>query len=207
MAKTGEDQRDPLFDMNVGDGLIEVNVEEKPVVETTEDDKGKEKKEPPGVIEPYDDGTFEIDDTPSETTEAATATEQQEFIDKTDKETEDKKTPSKTPSDSSSSSPYLAFAQDRAKEGVFLDFNEGDWKTLVERNEGDEAAALKELSVISMQEMVNTGVENYKNSITDEERTLYEAKERGLPLDAYSIAKRNYDKYSKIKEDDLSDNE
>lgn len=213
MAKQGEDQRDGLFDMSLGDGLIEVDetkreAEEASETNDTEDDKGKGKPPESGVIDQYDDGTFEIDDTPSENTEAASEEEQQEFIDNDEsKKTKEKKTPSKAPSESSSSSPYLAFARDRADEGVFLEFTEEDWATLKERNEGDEAAALKELSVISMQEMVRTGVEQFKASLTPEEKTLYEAKEKGLPLDEYSVAKRNYEKYSKIKEEDLAEDE
>ena len=207
MAKTEEERRDPLFDMNVGDGLIEVNTEEKPVVETTEEKPKVEKKPEEGEVSQYEDGSFEIDNTPSEDTETATAEEQQEFIDKTEKET-GKETPSKgSPSDSSSSSPFLAFARDRADEGVFLEFTDEDWTTLKERNEGDEAAALRELSVISVQEQIRAGIESFKNSVTEEDRALYEAREKGLPIDEYSVAKRNFDKYSKIKEEDLSENE
>ena len=207
MAKQGEDQRDQLFDMNVGDGLIEVNTETEEVVETTEEKPKVEKKAEKAELPIYEDGTFEINDTPSENTETASAEEQQEFIDKTEKTEETKKTSSKgDPSDSSSSSPYLAFAKDRANEGVFLDFNEEDWTNLVERNEGDESAALKELSVISMQEMVRQGVEGYKESLTPEERALYDAKDKGLPLDEYSVAKRGFDRYSKIAKEDLAEN-
>jgi len=207
MAKTGEEQRDPLFDMNVGDGLIEVNTEEIPAVETAEE-KPKVEEKPKGELPIYDDGTFEIDDTPSENTETASAEEQQEFIEKTESEETKTKTPSKDgSSDSSSSSPYLAFARDRANEGVFLEFTDEDWATLKERNDNDEAAALRELSIISVREQINAGVEDYKKSLTDEDRILYEAKDKGLPVDEYSVAKRNFDKYSKITEEDISDNE
>jgi len=207
MAKTEEDQRDQLFGMNVGDGLIEVNTEETPVVETTEEKPKVEKKPEEGTPSIYDDGSFEIDDTPSEDTEAASAEEQQEFIDKTESE-ETKRTPSKDgSSDSSSSSPYLAFARDRANEGVFLEFTDEDWTTLKERHEGDEAAALRELSIISVREQIRAGVESYKETLTDEDRNLYEAKDKGLPVDEYSVAKRNHDKYSKVKEEDLAEDE
>ena len=215
MAKPEEEQRDKLFDMNVGDGLIEVNTE-KPAASAaaeetnTEDDAAKAAKAAKaaeaGETTQYEDGTFEIDDSPSKTTEAATAEEQQKFIEKTETE-KDKKTPSKTgSSDSSSSSPFLAFARDRANEGVFLEFTDDEWGQLKERNDGDEAAALRELSVISVREMVHAGVESFKESLTPEDRNLYEAKEKGLPVDDYSVAKRNYEKYSKIKEDDLAEN-
>lgn len=209
MAKPEEEQRDQLFDMNVGDGLIEINTEETPAVKATEEKPEVEKKPDEGEPSIYEDGTFEIDDTPSEEAGTASAEEQQEFIDKDEaKDKETGKAPSKgDPSDSSSSSPFLAFAKDRASEGVFLEFTDEDWATLKERNEGDEAAALRELSQISVKEQIRLGVESFKESITDEDRALYEAKEKGLPLDEYSVAKRNYDKYSKIKEEDLEENE
>jgi len=210
MAKSEEDQRDQLFDMNVGDGLIEVNTEEPAGKTATESTKTEDNKEPKtiGEVTQHDDGSFEINDMLSEDTEnSVSAEEQQEFIDKTENE-ETKKTPSKDgSSDSSSSSPFLAFARDRAKEGVFLEFSDEDWATLKERNEGDEAAALRELSQISVREQIRMGVDNYKDSISDEERALYEAKDKGLPVDQYSIAKRNYDKYSGIKESDLDEDE
>jgi hypothetical protein len=203
MAKPEEEQRDNLFDMSLGDGLIEVDTEKREADETAQKTKTEEDDKPKttGDVAQYEDGTFEIDDTPSQTTKEVSE-DTNEFIEKT--ETEEIKTPSKTStSDSSSSSPYLAFARDRADEGVFLDFSEENWKELKERNDGDEAAALRELSVISVREMVRAGVENFKASITDEERVLYEAKEKGLPVDEYSLAKRSYEKYSKMTEDEL----
>ncbi|KKL91975.1 hypothetical protein LCGC14_1889360, partial [marine sediment metagenome] len=69
------------------------------------------------------------------------------------------------------------------------------------------AAALRELSAISMQEMVKQGVENYKGTLTDQDRALYEAKEKGVPVDAYGMAKHNFDKWSKVKTEDLKENE
>lgn len=210
MAKKGEEQRDALFGMTLGDGLIEINEEVRAAEETTqetntEDDENK----PKGELPQYEDGSFEVNDSPPEsTTGKAAESEAEAFIETTEDET-GKETPSKKTgsSDSSSSSPFLAFARDRANEGVFLDFNDEDWKTLKERNDGDEAAALRELSQISIQEKIRIGVEGFKESLTDEERNLYEAKEKGLPVDEYSVAKRNYDKYSKIQEEDLSGDE
>lgn len=201
MADKGEEQRDKLFDMNVGDGLIEVNTGTEETVETTTEETTEIEKTPETQETTiHDDGTFEIDDTPSKTTE--------EFIEKTETEETKKETPSKaSSSDSSSSSPFLAFAKDRANEGVFLDFNEQDWETLKERNDGDEAAALRELSDISISEKIRIGIESFKESVSEEDKALYEAREKGLPLDEYAVAKRNFDKYSKIKEDDLNDDE
>ena len=199
MANEGEDKRDPLFDMSVGDGFIEVNTETVPAAtEETAEEKEKREKEASdkeATHTPYEDGSFEIADAPS-TEHKESASDAGEFFENTEEKKETKKTPSTDgSSDSSSSSPYLAFARDRAKEGVFLEFNDEDWATLKERNEGDEAAALRELSDISIQARVNQGVEDY------------EAKEKGLPLDEYSVAKRNHDKYSKVKVEDLSDDE
>jgi len=206
MAKQGEDQRDNLFDMSLGDGMIEIPETEVPAVETVEDETKVEKKPKEGELPIYEDGTFEIDDTPSENIDPD---KPGAFIEKDDnEETKKTKTPSKDgSSDSSSSSPYLAFARDRADEGVFLDFNEEDWANLKERNDGDEAAALKELSIISVREQIRLGVEGFKESLTDEDRTLYEAKEKGVPVDEYTVAKRSFEKYSKLTEDDLSENE
>ena len=211
MAKKEEEQRDGLFDMAVGDGLIEVNAEEAvatTVAEKTETEEDKGKVKTVEEVTQHDDGSFEITDTPTETTKAASSEEDATFIEKTEIKETEKKTPSKDGSgDSSSSSPFLAFARDRANEGVFLEFTDEDWTTLKERNEGDEAAALRELSIISVREQVRLGVEDFKESVTDEDRALYEAREKGLPVDEYSVAKRNHDKYSKIKEEDLTDDQ
>ena len=214
MAKTGEDQRDQLFDVGLGDGLIETDDETRAAETTAVEELEKEKK----PVEPvagegftlHEDGSMEIDESLQATIDAVpkgTGEDGQAFIEKS--EIEDKgKAPSKGgSSDSSSSSPFLAFAKDRASEGVFLEFNDEDWKELVERNDNNESEALKELSSISVRQMVQQGIENFKDSITADERTLYEAKEKGLPVDEYSRAKRSYDKYSKITEDDLMTNE
>ncbi len=213
MAKKEEEQRDKLFDLSLGDGLIEVNeasITEKSVIEKTdteEDNAETTKVADAEKFAQYEDGTFEIDDIPSETTKEVSI-DTKEFIEKTENEETGKtKTPSKDgSSDSSSSSPFLAFARDRANEGVFLEFNDKDWEELVERNENDEAAALRELSSISIKHMVKEGVESFKESLTPEEKNLYEAKEKGLPVDEYSTAKRDYDKYSKLSGDDIKDN-
>jgi len=210
MAKQGEEQRDQLFDMSLGDGLIDVPETGVAAEEAAEETKAEKDAKPKtvGEVTQHDDGSFEIDDSPSEATTGQASSEAEAFIETTeDDKTGKVKTPSKKTgsSDSSSSSPYLAFARDRAKEGVFLEFNDEDWATLKERNEGDEAAALRELSQISVREQIRLGIEGFKESLTEEDRILYEAKEKGLPVDEYSVAKRNYDKYSKIKEEDLSD--
>lgn len=211
-----EEGRDGLFTTNLGDGLIEIPEKEETVDKTTGGtEEKKEKKEEKSSFTQYDDGTIEIDEYLQATIDAAPKPEEDEDeedddnFEKTDKKQSQGKTPSGDDSDdsSSSSSQYLAFARDRANEGVFLDFNDEDWKVLVERNEGDEAAALRELSSISMQKMIEASVEEYKKTLTDEDRALYEAKEKGVPVDAYGIAKRNFDKYSKIKPEDVRENE
>jgi hypothetical protein len=207
MAKQ-EEKRDDLFGMNVGDGLIEIDeqqgqVKEKEVVKETS------KKEEVQGVSIYDDGTFEINDFPEKTEDDSVEEETEEFIEKQEKKEKGKaSSDSDDSSDSSpSSSPYLAFAKDRASEGVFLEFTDDDWVKLVEDNEGDEAAALRQLSQVSMVQMVQHQVEAYKQSLTAEERALYEAKEKGIPIDEYGIAKRNFEKYSNIKKEDIADNE
>lgn len=221
MAK---EEKDALFSVSLDDGLIEIpdKVEEKETPNSTEKKKGKEKEKIDEGITLHPDGMIEIDEFSEEKRKASelesTEDDDEEendddnktFIDKKNK-TKGKETPSETkkPSDSSpsSSSPYLAFARDRVEQGVFLDFTEEQWGELVERNEGDEAGALRELHSLSMQAMIEQEVERYKESLTPEERTLYEAKEKGVPLDKYSVAKRNYDKYSKITPESLKENE
>lgn len=214
MAKKEEEKRDDsLFGMTLGDGMIDI--EETPPAGGTVDpdegedkDKDKDKSTEQPTHQMYDDGSFEIDTTvkPQESEEDESGT----VIDKDEDKEKDKDKP---PSDggqsdsSPSSSPFLAFAKDRASEGVFLDFNDEEWSVLVERNGGDEAAALRELSEISMNEMINDRVTAYKESLTDEDRALYEAKEKGIPIDEYGMAKKSIEKYSKIKSEDLNDNE
>jgi len=208
MAK---EKRDNLFDLGLGSGLIEIPDDQGKEEETNLQDEGKKKdqKKADEGVTINDDGSFEIDEFLE--TEEDTSTEEDDEEPEEDKKITDKKNKEKTPSDkgsgdsSPSSSPYLAFAKDRAEEGVFLDFTDEQWTMLVERNDGDEAAALRELSVISMQQMVNAGVEKYKQSLTPEEKLLYEAKEKGVPLDEYSVAKRNAAKYSKITADQVKE--
>jgi hypothetical protein len=209
------EKKDGLFETNLGDGFIEVpETKEKTVVANTEEtvvkkDGDSTKKDEVETFKQHDDGTIEIDEALQAT--IAAQTKKEDDVSAKNIESEKNK---KTPSDgddsgdsSPSSSQYLAFARDRATEGVFLDFNDGDWKTLMERNDGDEAKALRELSDISMQQRITDGVEAYKESITDEDRALYEAKERGLPVDKYGKAKHELAKWSKVKSEDLKENE
>jgi len=213
------EKKDELFDMNLGEGLIDIPETTEaattvvpPVVEDTEKEKesGKE-KETPSAFQQHDDGTIEIDEALQATIAAQEKKkEDDDNIEKTDKEKEQEKASSSgdgSGDSSPSSSQYLAFARDRADEGVFLDFNDDDWKVLVDRNEGNEAAALRELSDISVQQRIIDGVNNYKESLTDQDRALYEAKEKGVPVDKYGIAKHGFDKYSAIKVEDLEEDE
>lgn len=214
MAKQ-EEKRDDLFGMNVGDGLIEIDEQQgKKVDESEANEQAQKKKEDQPEVNTYDDGTFEINEFAKETeetdeTEDEVTEETEEFIEKQEKkEKGNTSSDSDDSSDSSpSSSPYLAFAKDRASEGVFLDFTDEDWSKLVEDNEGDEAAALRQLSEVSIGQMVQQQVEAYKESLTPEERALYEAKEKGVPVDEYGIAKKNFEKYSNINKEDIADNE
>jgi len=200
-------EKDQLFGINLGEGMIEIpDNDETPVTGKGEPDK-ETKKKPEEIKEDVlnEDGTFEINEF-KEIKEDNASEEEAAIIEKT--EVKKGKTPSDGGSSDSSpsSSPYLAFAKDRASEGVFLDFTDEDWQELVERNEGDEAQALRELHHLSISEMIKSGVEQYKESLTPEEKLLYEAKEKGLPIDKYSIAKRNQSKYSKITTDELKEN-
>lgn len=206
MAK---EERDNLFDLGLGSGLIEIPDDQDKVNEKQEDlqDEGKKKdqKKTADKIEIDDDGSFEINE--FAVNEDDTSSDEEESED--DEQIDTKKKKEKTPTDkgsgdsSPSSSPYLAFAKDQAEKGVFLNFSDDQWAMLVERNDGDETEALRELSSLSIQHMVQAGVERYKQSLTDDERLLYEAKEKGLPLDKYSVAKRNAAKYSKITADQV----
>jgi len=214
------EKKDELFEMNLGDGLIEISDTTEdattvvaPVVEDAEKEKEKE-KETPSAFKEHEDGTIEIDEALQATIAAGQkkkTEEDDENIDKTEKaKTEKEKALSSgdgSGDSSPSSSQYLAFARDRADEGVFLDFSEDDWKVLLERNEGNEAAALRELSDISVQQRINDGIDDYKESLTDQDRALYEAKEKGIPIDKYGKAKHDFDKYTAIKVADLKDNE
>ena len=212
------EKKDGLFDMNLGDGLIDIPdtvpaadvIETPPVVVPKVEDETVET--PVVAHKEHDDGMIEIDEALQATINAgATDTEDDGTdIDKTESKEKKDKTSSdgKGSGDSSpSSSQYLAFAKDRASEGVFLDFTDDDWATLKERNDGDEAAALRELSAISQQHMIKQGIEEYKGTLSDQDRALYEAKEKGVPVDAYGMAKHNFDKWSKVKTEDVKENE
>jgi hypothetical protein len=210
------EQKDGLFDMNLGDGLIDipdtpaVEVETPPAV-VPETETTPKVETPAEAFVEHDDGMIEIDEALQATIAAgATSTEEDEAHIETIESKEKKKTPEdgKGSGDSSpSSSQYLAFAKDQASEGVFLDFTDEDWATLKERNNGDEAAALRELSAISQNHRIKSGIEQYKASLSDQDRALYEAKEKGVPVDKYGLAKHNLDKYSAIKPEDVKENE
>ena len=224
-----EEKKDGLFSTNLGDGLIDIPEKTEEVAADTEaaakkeetvgtEDTGKpgdtgKTEEPKASFTQHEDGTIDIDEALQATIDAGQKKKPDEEdgtdIENTEKQNKEKaSSDGKGSSDSSpSSSQYLAFAKDQASEGVFLDFTDKDWGVLMERNDGNEAAALRELSQISIREMVKEGVAEYKESVTDEDRALYEAKEKGLPVDKYGIAKRNYDKFSAIKVDDLKENE
>jgi len=223
MAKEGE--KDGLFEINLGDDLIDISAHTaaatKTAAELEKEQKEKDDKTNKTVInkdegllpDVADDGSFEIDTNLKKTIETiadpnkVADSEDQASIEKIEKEKEDK-TPSKGGSSDSSpsSSPYLAFAKDRAKEGVFLDFSDEDWTGLVEKHGGDESKALREIHDVSTAERIKQGVNQYKESLTPDEKSLYEAKEKGIPVDQYGLAKHNLEKYSKITEDSLKEN-
>ena len=201
------EKKDELFGINLGEGLIEIPDKE----ETPESGEGEGKKKEPEKIDENvllnEDGSFEINEFKETKKEDNASDEEEEAAVIEKAEVKKGKTPSDGGSSDSSpsSSPYLAFAKDRANEGVLLDFSDEDWQELVERNDGDEAQALRELHQLSVSQMIKVGVERFKESLTPEEKLLYEAKEKGLPVDKYSLAKRNQSKYSKITPDELKE--
>jgi len=204
------EKKDGLFDMNLGDGLIDISETVPAVDAVVPKVEDKKVEDVTAAFTEDDDGTINIDEALQATIDAgANSTEEDGTIIEKTESTEKKKTPSGSEKGDSSpsSSQYLAFAKDRANEGVFLDFTDEDWKVLVERNEGNEALALRELSAVSMQEMVKNGVNDFKESITDDDRALYEAKEKGVPVDAYGKAKHEFNKWSKVKAEDVKENE
>ena len=206
------EKKDGLFETSLGDGLIDIPetteaAATETAVETEKETPAKEEELKTG-FQQYEDGTIEIDEALQATIAAGNKTEEDDDnIENTEKQGKTSSDGDNSGDSSPSSSQYLAFAKDRASEGVFLDFNDDDWKGLLDRNDGDEAAALRELSVISMRQMVKDGVDSYKESLTDDDRALYEAKEKGVPVDKYGKAKHEFDKWSKIKIEDLKENE
>lgn len=152
----------------------------------------KESKEPKVVSKNddstiYDDGSFELNKESSEE----------------DKEDKKQTTPSNDVSDSSPSSPYLAFARQNAEEGVFDSFTDEEWSKLVE--EHGEDGAIFELNKRTIESEVQMQVESYKKVLTPEDRIIFESKIKGLPLDEIGLINHNKQKYSSIKEDDLDD--
>jgi len=132
MANEG---KDGLFDTNLGDGLIDIpeQTEETVVVPAVEPEKeapAAKAEEEKSAFKQHDDGTIEIDESLQATIDAgANSTEEDGTIIEKTESTEKKKTPSGSEKGDSSpsSSQYLAFAKDRANEGVFLDFTDEDW--------------------------------------------------------------------------------
>ena len=221
MANEGE--KDGLFAINLGDDLIDLSAHVVAPAKGADDNKDdKDKTEGKKTIvrdegllpDVADDGSFEIDthlkktiETTADPNKAADSEDNASIETVEEKDKKDKAPSEGGSSDSSpSSSPYLAFAKDRAKEGVFLDFSDEDWKGLVEKHGGDESKALLEIHDVSTAQTIKVGVERYKDSLTADEKALYEAKEKGIPVDKYGLAKHNLEKYSAITEEKLKDN-
>jgi len=161
----------------------------------SKDDKNPEKKTETVLKddekEVFNDGTFEIikEEGPEETSPD---------------DTKDKKIPSNA-DDSSPSSPYLAFAQYNAEEGVFKDFNEEEWKELVD--EFGEDGALFELNRRTIEEEVTNQVEAYKTTLSDRDRVIFDAKVNGLPLDEAGYIYYNKKRFSALTDEDLEKEE
>jgi hypothetical protein len=178
-------KKEGILDNNDLFNLIEIP---DPIIKEKEDDKTKEITVKPKVNE---DGSFEIDSFG--------------FNDiKTEKE--DKIEPVVTEKEQievDTDSPYLAFAQYNAKEGIFEEFTEDEWKTLVE--EKGEEGALYELNKRTIDTIVEKRLEEYKGTLTEEDKMLFEAKINGYPVDEYAVVKNNIQYLSTLTEDDLAD--
>lgn len=119
-------------------------------------------------------------------------------------EIEDKNTPSSQDNKDSSpsSSLYKAFTEALAEEGVIPEYNEEEFETALK--EGKEP---QEILMDNIRNTIRAEVDNYKNSLSDEDRALYEAKEKGIPLDALGQVRAVKKQYESINEDSLSEDE
>jgi hypothetical protein len=110
----------------------------------------------------------------------------------------------KTPSEQgvdSSSSPYSTYAKALFEEGVLTHFDEAEFEELVK--EHGEAGALIELN----KKTIADQIDNYKNSLTAEQRDVLEAIEKGVPLDKYIESKAAEQSYLTIKVEQLEEDE
>lgn len=217
---------DPIFSgISVGEGLIDTEDYQEEDKTGQGADEKQEKPSTEGFVE-LEDGSIEIQEDQQEKSSLNKSEEEEPEDEETEKEDleeidevidkgEDKEDPSKkeTPSEddtgsetSPSSSPYLTFARENSKEGVFIDFTDDEWNQLVEET-GSEGAALGEIHRRSLESQLEAGIEEYKNSLTDEDRALYEAKAKGVPLDEYGQAKHSFDKYDKLDEESITEDE
>jgi hypothetical protein len=146
-----------------------------------------------GKADLYEDGSFELKTTVEET---------QEPEEKPEVTPEKIEKPPKA-DDSSPSSPYLAFARYSAEGGIFKDFSEEDWAKLVE--EHGEDGALLELNRATIEEEVSRQVEEYKKTLSDEDRVIFESKINGLPLDEMGEITYYKSKFASFTEESLDD--
>lgn len=115
----------------------------------------------------------------------------------------DKNIKTKTPETGakSTSSPYSTLAKALYEEGVLTNFDEEEYKGLVE--ELGEAGAIIELNKRTIVDQI----EAYKNNLTEEQRDVLEAIEKGVSLDQYVNLKARSIEYNKIDTDQLGDND
>lgn len=180
----GKEELFDSFDLN---SLIEIPGNGESFEELEEKEKKKQISEE-DIKEKEDDGLIEID---TETVQ------EQEDVDEKKKESEE------TPSEESSSSPspYLAFANAISKEGVLTDFTEDEWNELV-KTKGEDGALL-ELTNRTLEERLQYELEQYKGSLSETDRVIFESKLNGVPLDDAGFVYHNKQYLASLKDEDL----
>jgi len=161
------------------------------------EDKDEETKKEKDIVDDDDNETFfeemdeEIDDKSKKKDKV-----KDENLDDEDEEIEEVKSKKKdTPSDDSSSSFYQVLAKSLYEEGVLSSFDD---KTKI-----TEASDLIEL--IDKEKTV--GINNYKNELPEEIKTLIENYEEGVPFDELLSIRSQIQRYDKVSEDKLADDE
>lgn len=154
----------------------------------------KDKKEP-GMPKELQDLLIDIDDKEKET-------EEDEKNKKTDEKSQDKDTSSQSSDSSPSSSKFKMLAKALSDEGVLSEITDEEWSELVE-NEGDDYKAL----VALQKKEIEKGISEYKSSLTDEERAIYEGKEAGVNLGELGQLDNALKVYKSISDDALDSDE
>lgn len=193
-------EEEKMFDGFDISNLLEVNSDTIEIKEESQKTsvQGVEK---PVENKPIDDGKIEIPDFNSQVDNNIIEEEEP-----TEKKEEIPSTPSDEGKSFPSSSPYLAFAKLSSEEGVFNNFTEEEWNELVEEN-GSEIGALVALQNQVIEEELSKREQSFVNSLTDEDRQIFNAKRNGLPLDEFGEIQRNKKIYNTISQEKLESNE